>query len=57
MQDGTDDWIPSVIFGHFNAGSNFSDETKGRVTGGRFGIGAKATNVFSTKVALRSGHL
>lgn len=27
--------------------SNFADDSKGKLTGGRFGIGAKATNVFS----------
>lgn len=41
FSDGTFDYIPSVIFGHFNAGSNLSEEACGRLTGGRYGIGKK----------------
>lgn len=52
FSDGTDDYIPSVIFGQFNSGSNFSDEVQGRLTGGRFGIGAKATNVFALEFSV-----
>eukprot|EP00659_Diplonema_papillatum_P016638 gene16638-25523_t len=39
-------YCPELVFGHFQAGSNF-DDAELRVTGGRNGIGAKATNVLS----------
>lgn len=39
-------YIPELIFGHLLAGENFSDE-KDRYVGGRNGIGAKTTNIFS----------
>lgn len=39
----------TLIFGHLLSGSNY-DDTEERVDiGGRFGVGAKATNIFSTK--------
>lgn len=45
--------VPELIFGHLLAGSNFDDgETDGkkkREWGGRNGIGAKGTNIFSTE--------
>lgn len=40
-------YVPSMVFGEFMSGENFND-TGIRFTGGRNGIGAKATNVFST---------
>jgi len=39
-------YVPSMVFGEFMSGENFND-TGIRFTGGRNGIGAKATNVFS----------
>ena len=39
-------WIPEMIFLNFLSGSNF-DDTKERFTGGRNGIGIKATATFS----------
>ena len=39
-------FVPSMVFGEFMSGENFND-TGIRFTGGRNGIGAKATNVFS----------
>ena len=39
-------YIPELIFGHLLAGENFQD-TEDRYVGGRNGIGAKTTNIFS----------
>ncbi|KAJ9448619.1 DNA topoisomerase 2 [Diplonema papillatum] len=39
-------YCPELVFGDFHAGSNFDDSGL-RVTGGRNGIGAKATNALS----------
>jgi len=39
-------WVPELIFGHLLSGSNFDDDVK-RTWGGRFGMGAKLTNIFS----------
>lgn len=44
-------YIPSLIFGEFLSGENF-DDSKVRFIGGRNGIGAKATNVFSARFEL-----
>lgn len=41
-------WIPEMIFGDLYSSSNMNDKVK-RKTGGRNGIGAKATNTFSVK--------
>jgi len=41
-------YIPELIFGHLLAGSNFNDDEV-RFGGGRNGLGAKLTNIFSTK--------
>ena len=46
-QDGTGLWKPTVVFSKFLSGSNF-DDTESRFTGGRNGIGIKATNTWST---------
>ncbi|CAE7200843.1 TOP2 [Symbiodinium microadriaticum] len=39
-------YVPTLVFGEFLSGDNFND-TKVRFTGGRNGVGAKATNAFS----------
>jgi DNA topoisomerase-2 len=44
-------YIPSLIFGEFLSGENF-DDSRVRFVGGRNGIGAKATNVFSAEFEL-----
>ena len=41
-------WLPQMIFGEFNTGSNFNDDTQNRICGGKNGIGSKATNGLST---------
>lgn len=41
-------YVPELIFGHLLAGTNFNDDEK-RVVGGRNGLGAKLTNIFSTE--------
>lgn len=45
---GTDMWLPTVLFSEFLSGSNFNDDQQ-RFTGGRNGIGIKATNTWSVK--------
>lgn len=42
-----DEWVPQICFGDFKGGSNFNDDIQ-RTWGGKNGIGAKATNAFST---------
>ena len=44
-------YIPEMIFGHFNTGSNYSDDEK-RTWGGKNGVGSKAVNVFSKKFTI-----
>jgi hypothetical protein len=41
-------YVPTLIFGHLLAGSNFNDGEK-KLTGGRNGYGAKLANIFSTE--------
>jgi DNA topoisomerase-2 len=41
-------YIPELIFGNLLTSSNYSD-TEERIYGGTFGIGSKATNIFSKK--------
>ena len=43
----TDDWLPTCVFSRFLTGSNF-DDSEDKFTGGKFGIGIKATNAWST---------
>ena len=48
FDDANQQWKPYMAFGMFRTGSNFNDAAEGpRYTGGRNGIGCKATNVFS----------
>jgi len=42
----------SLIFGNLMAGSNYNDEEE-RLVAGRFGLGSKLTNVFSTKFIVK----
>lgn len=46
-KNSSDIWIPEMIFTHFRSGSNF--KRKNRTTGGKNGIGAKLTSVFSSE--------
>jgi DNA topoisomerase II len=41
-------WLPQMIFGEFNSGSNFNDDTQNRTCGGKNGVGGKATNGLSS---------
>ena len=41
-------YVPELVFGEPRTGSNFDDGEK-KVTGGRNGLGAKLTNIFSVK--------
>ena len=54
-QNSSGVWIPEMIFTHFRSGSNF--KRKNKTTGGKNGIGAKLTSVFSTEfiVEITSG--
>lgn len=45
-QKGSELYIPSFIFGQLLTSSNY-DDSKSRKVGGKFGIGVKATNIFS----------
>ena len=46
-------YVGELIFGHLLTGSNFDDEEK-KTTGGRNGLGAKLTNIFSKKFTIES---
>jgi len=48
IKNNEDVWIPEMIFFNFLSGSNF-DDSKERFTGGRNGLGIKATATFSKK--------
>ncbi|EKX44879.1 hypothetical protein GUITHDRAFT_139486 [Guillardia theta CCMP2712] len=48
--------IPEVAFGEFMASTNFDDNTRQRFTGGRFGVGAKATNAWSKEFTVKTFH-
>jgi DNA topoisomerase-2 len=39
-------YVPEMVFGMLRSSSNY-DDTEGRITGGRNGIGAKVANIFS----------
>lgn len=44
----TDDYLTTVIFSKFHTSSNYNDD-EARTGAGRFGVGAKGTNAWSTK--------
>lgn len=44
-------YIPTMVFGHLRTSSNY-DDTEQRTTVGTNGLGAKATNVFSSKFSI-----
>lgn len=44
----TERWLPSVLFSELHSGSNFQD-SESRTAGGRNGVGAACTNVWSTR--------
>lgn len=44
----TEVYIPELIFGNLRTSSNYDDDNK-KTWGGRNGIGAKATNIYSSK--------
>lgn len=47
MHEDYKEWVPTFVFGELLTGSNFDDHAGPRFVGGRNGVGAKATNVFS----------
>jgi DNA topoisomerase-2 len=47
-------YIPEVIFGNLMSGSNY-DDSEGRIVAGLNGLGAKLTNIFSTKFIVSTG--
>ena len=46
-------WIPELIFGELLTSSNY-DQTQEKRAGGCFGIGAKATNIFSKEMIVET---
>lgn len=49
------EYLPTVLFGMLRSGSNF-DDTSGRQTGGKNGLGVKLCNIFSTAFAVTVVH-
>ena len=43
------EWLPELIFGSLRISSNYDDNGKKRLTGGRNGFGAKLNNIFNKK--------
>jgi DNA topoisomerase-2 len=48
MHEEENVWIPELVFGHLLTSTNY-DDSESRIVGGRNGLGAKLTNVFSVK--------
>lgn len=48
-------YVPELIFGFMNSGSNFSEETS-KVTGGRHGEGAKLVIILSKRATVETSH-
>lgn len=46
-------WVPELVFGHLLTSSNY-DDTEKKITGGRNGLGAKLTNIFSKTFAIET---
>jgi DNA topoisomerase-2 len=46
-------YVPEMLFGNLLTGENY-DDTEERVVGGRNGIGAKATNIYSKKFIIET---
>jgi len=46
-------YVPEMIFGHLLTGSSFDDAIE-RVTGGRNGLGAKLTNIYSKEFTVET---
>ena len=46
-------YVPELVLGHLLTGSNFNDDTES-VTGGRYGYGAKLTNIFSKEFTVET---
>lgn len=46
-------YVPTMIFGLLRSGSNYKDNQK-RLTGGKNGLGAKLTNIFSKKFTVET---
>ena len=44
-------WVPELVFGNMMAGENFDDDEL-RTVGGRNGLGAKLTNIFSKEFCI-----
>lgn len=47
-------YVPELVFGHLLTSSNYDDDEK-KLTGGRNGYGAKATNIFSSEFRVDVG--
>eukprot|EP00759_Apiculatamorpha_spiralis_P046868 PhF_6_TR42951/c0_g1_i3/m.65312/K03164/TOP2; DNA topoisomerase II len=55
MHQKYDMWVPELIFGQLLTSSNYSAD-ENRITGGRYGYGAKLTNIFSTDFQVETSH-
>lgn len=51
LADGT--YVPSMIFGQLLSSGNYDKDEK-RITTGQYGLGAKLTNIFSTKFIIET---
>ena len=49
-------YVPELVFGHLLTSSNFDDNEK-KITGGRNGLGAKLTNIFSKRFKIETQDL
>ena len=50
-------YIPEMVFGELRAGSNFNDDTRTEIVGGRNGYGAKLTNIFSKEFIVETTYI
>jgi len=49
-----DMYIPEMVLGNLLAGENFDDSEKDKIVGGRNGIGAKLTNIYSVEFIIET---
>ena len=47
-------YVPELIFGHLRTGANY--DKKNKIVGGKHGLGAKLTNIYSSKFTVRTKH-
>lgn len=52
--NGSKCYVPEMIFGRMRTGSNYDDSEGERFVGGRNGLGAKLTNIYSLKFTIET---